>query len=450
MINLNNQWNFKEDNIKWRDIVEKTFPTFSTQNKKYAFDYPLSPDWDAKTIFLPKDKNKIQKLGFFGQHISSSQAKFFSIDKIFKATDFNKVHLNSYEYNKMGLDGRWEVSFALYDLVQLWKKNKLPKNISVLSSVDENIFYQVAKNLAYQKVLTHLLSILKLKSKVAFSLMVSDRMYNGTDCKNNLIRLSYAVFSSLIIKPDFFILTPVVGLNKDQQWKLACQAYNVMKLETDITHFESPYAGTVFFEKTVSSISQSMWEGLQYLLKLDSEKAVKAFFNKSIIDRKIELESLIEQRKIKVVGVNEFISPQAKIIKSNNVSDVKFFEIRRLKYISDFAKILKNVSFKFIGEKIKLSKKLNEVYQLFAMLNIMVDWKKEDVFQAKSIHSCHVLVVGNIHEVEKLLTQWQKNTKPILIFSEENIFVIKNKKTSKLIYNSNPIVLWTELAEVLK
>jgi hypothetical protein len=437
-------WNFESDNTLWLNAIKKTFADLRISTKKNNFQYVLNQTWGNSSLLSSMDLSTDKpQLGLLQSLASIATLKKFGVGKVFSKSDMGKYSCNMRFHHNAGLDGRWEVVFALFELVQKWRVGKIPKQISVLSVVDENMFYQQVKVLSTKIVLQKVLEIFKLKADIKFDICISEKLFKSTDPKNNLVRLNYAVMSALLLRPRWVIIPPVTGFTKADSWKLATQTFNVLTAETDLLSTENAFMGSPFFEGSVQAFSQEIWEGLQYLFKLPNEKAVATFYKKLAEERKSLLQNSYLKQEIKVVGVNDFISPSVLVGKDKNLSEIHFLEKLRLELGGKLKKTFLNSTFCYFGEKEKLSKKLNDIYQLFAIINISAEWTS----YSNVDHKVLVLVTESDIEAEKIL---KSNSGTVLIFSKDKVYCKYKNKQIALSILSNPFTFWTDFVGVLK
>lgn len=451
MINIDCKWNFEADEIAWKELIGKSFPDLSTFNLKNNFKYDLNQAWGSKTLFKENGKKNDICLALLSDSLKLSHVNNYNIKKIVTAKNLKSYPCNSDFYNQTGLDGKWEIVYALHDLVKLWQKGKIPKVLNVLTSVNEDMFYQQVKILSLQLVLGHLLNVFKVKSQIKLDLIISDKMYNTTDPKNNQVRLSYALLAAIMINPAKIILRPLIGFPGADSWKLAAHAFNILTLETDLLQNANAFQGAPFFENSVMHFSQSIWEGLQYIFKLEDDQKRKQFIINLANSRKAALEKKIEQRDIKIIGVNEFIAPAAKMAGKADNSYASCLEKKRISYIKKFHHLFKSVKFNLMGDQNKLNLKLNEIYQSFAILNVNVIWEKNNLETVKSNgKSSQVYIVSNTQQTESLIKSWKNTKKILLVFENDNIVICYKNNIQTILYDKNPFKFLDNLSEVVK
>ena len=303
-------WNFENDHKLWLDIVRKSFSELTIQSSKQNFHYPFEQQWSNQTCLDEREENVTHpKLIIKNISLSDSVRKKLNIDKTISEKKAHKYHCNPFLHHARGMDGNWEVVFALYDFLNLCQTGKIKKTIEILSVVDHNFFYQQVKNLSLVIILKHILKAFHIRLPINVDIAVSDRMFTNTDPKNNLVRLTYALQAALLLRPRYILQSPLKGFSTEESWRLVSQAFNVLRFESDLLKTSNPYAGAVFFENAVVQFCHKVWEDLQSFLKLPNEKKRQGFYRDIVSNFMKDRKNKYLDKKIKVVGVNDFISP---------------------------------------------------------------------------------------------------------------------------------------------
>lgn len=446
MMKLNETWNFELDDKVWQETVVKFFPNMTVHNLKNDYNYNLNQKSLEHSIFTPSQKMIKSQLAIYLESKSKIAFRKYNIEKVINEKQLKKYHVNGDQYNKLGLTGRWEVAFALHDLIQLWQKGKIPKEINTVLTIDENIFFQQVKSLSFKLIIEHLLNIFKIKSKWNFDLIVSSKMYNATDPKNNLVRLTYALLASVIVNPTHIILRPLVGYSFDQSWKMAAHSFNVLTYETDILKMKNVFQGAIFFEKAVHEFTQSIWEALQYLFKIENLNDRINFMHTLKDARQLLLEENLKKRIIKVVGVNDFLSsltvPKSKSLHSH----VAFLEKKRKVFSKKFASIFIKANFYYVGNQIDVSVKLNELYQVFALIGINVVWQSQSAILNDSDRpQASLYVISTKEDIPDTSKQILKKNDLLVIIDKDIVSLFYQNKIDRFTYTNNPFDFFHQL-----
>jgi hypothetical protein len=451
MKNFDDKWNFDADELAWENIVGQVFKDFSIQNVKHDFKYNLSQMWPKFSVLndIKKEKKTLLAINYNGKIAKHSKA--LNIQNIIHSKKLKNYHCNGDVYNRLGHDGKWELALACHDLIKLWSKKKFPKTVKVLITIDNDIFFQCVKVLSLQVVLSNIFKVLKIKSNFKIDLIISDKMYTNVDPKSNLIRLSYALFASSLLAPSRIILRPLPGITGDDSWRLAANAFHIINLETDILNHDNIFQGTPYFENSVKSFSSNVWGELQKLCKMPDGKMKNDFIVNLAVLRLKDLDKRIEQREVKLVGVNDFVSPAVNILNVHQAGYGKNIENNRMELTLKLVKCFKKINFTFLGEQNKLTQILNEVYQLFALININVNWKKIDSEISLLDNKVNrVVVVSKPEQVDQFMEQWKSTTAILIIFENANVHVKSKSKVHFIPFHKNPFQFLSNLAEAVK
>ena len=287
------------------------------------------------------------------------------------------------------------------------------------------MFFEQVKLQSAKLLIEKLFLILKCNSKLELTALTSERMLASADYKNNVVRLSYAVFSALLSNVSYIAVRPLPGFNPQVSWKLSCQTYNVISLETHINQMANPHLGAVFFESAVEDFSKKTWNALQALLSLKNKQEISIFKNNILKNAQQSSELNLQTARRKVVGVNDYIAPNAPKAKINFDSEFIFLEKKRLNYAKLSKKYLDPMGFYYLGNKSQIIKTLNLAYQFFSMLDIAVTWKEWDLNSAKKYKT--LIIIFENETSKDILKEIIDNKKIKVVFSNAGIDSVKVK-----------------------
>jgi len=214
----------------------------------------------------------------------------------------------------------------------------------------------------------------------------------------------------------------------------------VLTAETEITKDKNPFTGAVFYECSVREFAEDIWTGLQYVCKFPGEKEVQSFYKNLTHEYKVEKQTLYLNQEIKIIGVNDFISPGIENIHGKKNCEVAFLELKKEHLQKKLKPIFKDTVFCYFGDKSKLSKKLNEVYQYFTILNIAIQWIPYD----KKFNN---MVLVSSEEENFLISN--KNMELLIHFLPIHTALIYKKKESVILHQISPFHFWSEYGEFI-
>ncbi len=298
-----------------------------------------------------------------------------------KMRDFNPISVSGYHIREAGATAVQEAAFAICSGIEYVTRasergldiNEFGKRITFFFSVHNNFFEEIAKFRAarrvWAKVLKDRFGVKNPEAmKLKFHTQTSGVSLVAQEPINNIIRVAYQAMAAALggaqsIHTNSY--DEALALPTEESVKIALRTQQILAFESFITDTVDPLGGSYYVEYLTDEIEKRIWEYIKAVDELGGMlKAVETgFIQKEIAKSSWEYQKLIEEKKIIVVGVNEFRedgkSQKTKIFRLNEESvKKKIDKLRKFKAERD-------------NEKVKIALKRLEDYARDSSINLM-------------------------------------------------------------------------------
>ena len=237
---------------------------------------------------------------------------------------FNPISVSGYHMREAGATAVQEAAFAICSGIEYVSRaiergldvDDFAKRITFFFSVHNNFFEEIAKFRAarrvWAKIMKERFGAKKPESmKLKFHAQTSGVTLVAQEPENNIVRVAYQAMAAALggaqsIHTNSY--DEALALPTPQSVKIALRTQQILAYETFIGDTVDPLGGSYYIEYLTDEIEKRIWD---YIKKVDELGGMKKAVEVGFIQREIsrsswEYQKLVEEKKIKVVGVNIF------------------------------------------------------------------------------------------------------------------------------------------------
>ncbi len=238
---------------------------------------------------------------------------------------FNTISISGYHIREAGSTAVQEVAFTLANGLEYVKAavqaglkvNDFAPRLSFFFNAHNNFFEEVAKFRAARRLWATLMQK-RFKAnhrscQLRFHTQTGGCTLTAQQIDNNIVRVAYQAMSAVLGGTQSLHTNSrdeALALPTEESARVALRTQQVLAHETGVADTVDPLAGSYFVESLTDEIEK---RALDYIKRIDAMggavKAIeKGFMQNEIQQSAFEYQKAVEEKKLIIVGVNDFLT----------------------------------------------------------------------------------------------------------------------------------------------
>lgn len=245
---------------------------------------------------------------------------------------FNPVSVVGYHYREAGCTAAQEVGFTMSaglayvqaGLDRGLKVDDFAPRISFFYNAHNDFFEEIAKMRAARRLwcrlLTERFQPRNPRSKaLRFHTQTAGSSLTAQQPLNNIIRTTIQAMSAILGGTQSLHTNSydeALGLPSEEAVKIALRTQQILAHESNITRTIDPLAGSFFMEALTSEVENRALEIINKIYEAGGMLVAveKNFIQQAITEAGLKKQNRVDSGQDKIVGVNDFVEPDEKII----------------------------------------------------------------------------------------------------------------------------------------